>query len=166
MCCYNYEVMISPTAPHSSSSFFRGSYNRPNSGRCTKWTQSHLTQRTLWSSGITVFALCSGMQTAQYTKLICFPLTLFQPMAKEWHSPVTDHFNTMIYEILSLKKDLTQKGIRSILQYLESKNIFKFLCRSHRELNKPFSHMSSIYVLMITMTVSCLNWQESNDMKI
>jgi hypothetical protein len=37
-------ILIPPTAPHSSS-IIRGWYNRPNSGRCTKWTQSHPTPR-------------------------------------------------------------------------------------------------------------------------
>jgi hypothetical protein len=37
-------ILIPPTAPHSSSmSIVRGWYNRPVSGRRTKWTQSHLT---------------------------------------------------------------------------------------------------------------------------
>jgi hypothetical protein len=36
---------IPPTAPHSSSSI-RGWYSRPNSGRRTKWTQSHPTAET------------------------------------------------------------------------------------------------------------------------
>jgi hypothetical protein len=36
--------LIPPTAPYSSS-IIRGWYNRPNSGRRTKWTQSHPTQR-------------------------------------------------------------------------------------------------------------------------
>jgi hypothetical protein len=31
--------LIPPTASHSSSSIIRGWYNRPNSGRRTKWTQ-------------------------------------------------------------------------------------------------------------------------------
>jgi hypothetical protein len=38
-------ILIPPTAPHSSSSIIRGWYNRPNSGRRTKWTQSHPTSR-------------------------------------------------------------------------------------------------------------------------
>jgi hypothetical protein len=33
-------ILIPPTAPHSSS-INRGWYNRPNSGRRTKWAQSH-----------------------------------------------------------------------------------------------------------------------------
>jgi hypothetical protein len=37
-------MLIPPTAPHSSSITW-GWYNRPNSGRRTKWTQSHPTQR-------------------------------------------------------------------------------------------------------------------------
>jgi hypothetical protein len=36
-------ILIPPTAPHSS--IIRGWYNRPNSGRRTKWTQSHPTLR-------------------------------------------------------------------------------------------------------------------------
>jgi hypothetical protein len=39
-------ILISPTAPHSSS-IIRGWYNRPISGRRTKWTQSHPTPRNL-----------------------------------------------------------------------------------------------------------------------
>jgi hypothetical protein len=39
-------ILISPTAPHSSSSsIIRGWYNRSISGRRTKWTQSHPTAR-------------------------------------------------------------------------------------------------------------------------
>jgi hypothetical protein len=38
-------IPIPPTAPHSSSSIIRGWYNRPISGRRTKWTQSHPTPR-------------------------------------------------------------------------------------------------------------------------
>jgi hypothetical protein len=34
-------LLILPTAPHSSSSIIRRWYDRPNSGRRTKWTQSH-----------------------------------------------------------------------------------------------------------------------------
>jgi hypothetical protein len=38
-------VLIPPTVPHSSSSsIIRDWYNRPFSGRRTKWTQSHPTQ--------------------------------------------------------------------------------------------------------------------------
>jgi hypothetical protein len=37
-------IFIPPTAPHASS-ITRGWYNRPVSGRSTKWTQSHLTSR-------------------------------------------------------------------------------------------------------------------------
>jgi hypothetical protein len=34
-------IPIPPTVPHSSSSsVVRGWYSRPNSGRCTKWSQS------------------------------------------------------------------------------------------------------------------------------
>jgi hypothetical protein len=39
-------ILISPTAPHSLSSTIRGWYNRSNSGRSIKWTQSHPTPRT------------------------------------------------------------------------------------------------------------------------
>jgi hypothetical protein len=38
-------TLIPQTAPHSSSSMIRGWYNRPVSGRRTKWTQSHPTPR-------------------------------------------------------------------------------------------------------------------------
>jgi hypothetical protein len=37
-------ILIPPTAPHSSS-IIQGWYNRANSGRRTKWTQSHPTSR-------------------------------------------------------------------------------------------------------------------------
>jgi hypothetical protein len=40
-------ILTAPNAQHSSSSIIRGWYNRPNSGRCTKWTQSHPTPRNL-----------------------------------------------------------------------------------------------------------------------
>jgi hypothetical protein len=40
-------ILIPPTAPHSSSSISRGWYNRPISGRRTKWTQSQSTPRNL-----------------------------------------------------------------------------------------------------------------------
>jgi hypothetical protein len=39
------QVPISPTTPQSPSSIFRAWYNRPISGRRTKWTQSHPTPR-------------------------------------------------------------------------------------------------------------------------
>jgi hypothetical protein len=38
-------ILIPPTVPHSSSSILEGWYNRPVSGRRTKWTQSHRTPR-------------------------------------------------------------------------------------------------------------------------
>jgi hypothetical protein len=39
-------IFITQTAPHSSSSsIIRGWYNRPNSGRCIRWTESHSTSR-------------------------------------------------------------------------------------------------------------------------
>jgi hypothetical protein len=41
-------ILISLTAPNSSS-FIRGWYNRPVSGRRTEWTQSHRTQRNVRS---------------------------------------------------------------------------------------------------------------------
>jgi hypothetical protein len=37
-------ILIPPIAPHSSS-IIRGWYNRPDSGRRIKWTQSHPTPR-------------------------------------------------------------------------------------------------------------------------
>jgi hypothetical protein len=37
-------IFIPPTAPQSSSSIIWGWYNRPYSGRSTKWTQSHPTK--------------------------------------------------------------------------------------------------------------------------
>jgi hypothetical protein len=40
-------ILITPTAPHSSSSIIRGWYNRWVSGRRNKWTQSHPTPRNL-----------------------------------------------------------------------------------------------------------------------
>jgi hypothetical protein len=39
------QILIPPTAPHSSSSIILAWNNRPISGRRTKWTQSHPTQR-------------------------------------------------------------------------------------------------------------------------
>jgi hypothetical protein len=43
---FSLPILIPPTAPHSlSSSIIRGLYNRPISGRRTKWTQSHPTRR-------------------------------------------------------------------------------------------------------------------------
>jgi hypothetical protein len=38
-------ILFPPTAPHSSLSITRGCYNRPISGRRTKWTHSHPTPR-------------------------------------------------------------------------------------------------------------------------
>jgi hypothetical protein len=38
-------ILIPPGAPHSSSYIIWGCYNRPNSGQCIKWTQSHPTSR-------------------------------------------------------------------------------------------------------------------------
>jgi hypothetical protein len=38
-------ILIPLTAPHSSSSVIWDWYSRPNSGWCTKWTQSHPTPR-------------------------------------------------------------------------------------------------------------------------
>jgi hypothetical protein len=38
-------VLITPTAPHSPPSVIRGWYNRPITGRRTKWTQPHPTPR-------------------------------------------------------------------------------------------------------------------------
>jgi hypothetical protein len=40
-------ILVPPTAPHSSSSAVPGWYNRPVSGRRTKWAQSHPTPRKL-----------------------------------------------------------------------------------------------------------------------
>jgi hypothetical protein len=40
-------LQFPPTPPHSSSSIIRSWYNRPVSGRCTKWTRSHFTRRDL-----------------------------------------------------------------------------------------------------------------------
>jgi hypothetical protein len=40
-------ILIPPTDPRSSPSIIRGWYNRPVSGRRTKWTQSHPTSRNL-----------------------------------------------------------------------------------------------------------------------
>jgi hypothetical protein len=40
-------ILIPPTDPQSPSSIIRGWHNRPVSGRRTKWTQSHPTQRNL-----------------------------------------------------------------------------------------------------------------------
>jgi hypothetical protein len=43
---FGLQILIPPTAPHSSSSIIRGWYNRPVSGRRTKQTQSHPTPRS------------------------------------------------------------------------------------------------------------------------
>jgi hypothetical protein len=43
---FHLPILIPPTALHSSS-IIRGWYNRPISGRRTKWTQSHPTARNL-----------------------------------------------------------------------------------------------------------------------
>jgi hypothetical protein len=40
---FSMPILIPPAAPHSSS-IIRGWYNRPESGRRTKWTQSHSSQ--------------------------------------------------------------------------------------------------------------------------
>jgi hypothetical protein len=48
-------ILIPPTAPHSSS-IIRGWYNRPVSGRRTKWTQSHPTSK----NGSAAFMKCKG----------------------------------------------------------------------------------------------------------
>jgi hypothetical protein len=42
---FSLPIVSPPTAPHSSSSIIRGWYNGPDSGRRTKWTQSHHTPR-------------------------------------------------------------------------------------------------------------------------
>jgi hypothetical protein len=42
---FSLPIRIPPTAPHSSSFITRGWYNRPISGRRTKWTESHPTPR-------------------------------------------------------------------------------------------------------------------------
>jgi hypothetical protein len=56
----------------------------------------------------------------------------------------------------------TKKGVQyrklSFLPWFQ--NIFRFLCWSHCELKKPFSHMPSIYRLMILITLHCFSWQE------
>jgi hypothetical protein len=41
--CFPLPILISPTAPHSSSCIILGWYNRPNCGRLTKWMQTHPT---------------------------------------------------------------------------------------------------------------------------
>jgi hypothetical protein len=38
-------ILIPPAAPQPSSSIIWGWYNRPNNGRCAKWTWSHPTPR-------------------------------------------------------------------------------------------------------------------------
>jgi hypothetical protein len=48
-------IFIPPTAPHSS--VIRGWYNRPVSGRSTKWTQSHPTPRKLKTKLQTMYAM-------------------------------------------------------------------------------------------------------------
>jgi hypothetical protein len=67
-------ILIPPTAPHLSS-IIRGWYNRPVSGRLTKWTQSHPTQK---KTTITKpeDGLCAETRTRgpQNTKQERFPL--------------------------------------------------------------------------------------------
>jgi hypothetical protein len=47
-------ILIPPNAPHSS--IIWGWYNRPNSGRRTKWTQSHTTKnKKFWEELIAYF---------------------------------------------------------------------------------------------------------------
>jgi hypothetical protein len=58
-------ILIRPSAPHSSP-IIRGWYNRPISGRRTKWTQSHPTPRnkkkilSYWSLGRLPFTTLSA----------------------------------------------------------------------------------------------------------
>jgi hypothetical protein len=42
---FHLPILNPPTAPHSSSFIIRGWYNKPISGRRTKWTESHPTPR-------------------------------------------------------------------------------------------------------------------------
>jgi hypothetical protein len=64
-------ILIPPTAPHSSCIIW-GWYNRPNSGRCTKWTQSHPTQRIIKIALLCVHPLlrclvcCSGLAVGMW----------------------------------------------------------------------------------------------------
>jgi hypothetical protein len=44
---FSLPIRIPPIVPHSSSIFW-GWYNRPNSGRSTKWTQSDHMRNILW----------------------------------------------------------------------------------------------------------------------
>jgi hypothetical protein len=64
-------ILIPPTAPHSSSSIIRGWYNRPISGRRTKWTQSHPTPRNkkkkLTIQGMTFLQRCFRITEAIFT---------------------------------------------------------------------------------------------------
>jgi hypothetical protein len=57
-------ILNPPTASHSSS-IVRVWYNRPVSGRRTKWTQSHLTPTKNKSKGNVLF--CQGHRVPQRT---------------------------------------------------------------------------------------------------
>jgi hypothetical protein len=67
-------ILIPPTAPHSSSILW-GWYNRPKSGRRTKWTQSHPAPRNLKKKSSAVLAESrtehtanTGLDRCHYTK--------------------------------------------------------------------------------------------------
>jgi hypothetical protein len=45
-------IRIPPIAPQSSSSIIRGGYNRPNSGRSTKWTQFHPMRKKVYEVSV------------------------------------------------------------------------------------------------------------------
>jgi hypothetical protein len=59
--------IIPPTAPHSAS-IIRGWYNRPVSGRRTKWTQSHPTPRHKKNPNLWLWAEVGGWR-------LCGPVT-------------------------------------------------------------------------------------------
>jgi hypothetical protein len=53
----SFPILIPPTVPHSPTSIIQGWYNRPISGRRTKWTQSHPTPRNYKYTHIIIKAI-------------------------------------------------------------------------------------------------------------
>jgi hypothetical protein len=54
---FPFPILIPSTAPQPSTSIIWGWYNRPNSGRSTKWTQSHPMRKTKTKSHYTTLRL-------------------------------------------------------------------------------------------------------------
>jgi hypothetical protein len=69
-------ILIPPNSPHLSS-IIRGWYNRPNSGRHTKWTQSHphpkkLKKKKNWQQNLTDSGPnCAKNKFKNFTKIPC-----------------------------------------------------------------------------------------------